>query len=240
MDSVLRARHADIIDEHFYDTPKWFLDNTTRYDGYDRGGPKIFVGEYAAQSDRIGSLKNVNNLLTALAEAAFMTGIERNADVVAMASYAPLFAHVTGWQWTPNLIWFDNSGSYATPNYYVQQLFSLNKGTAVVPLLQNGRPVTGQDSCWASAVVDRGKHELIVKCVNVSAQSRTQELRLADAVSAGPAIVTTLSNADPGVVNSIVQPEAIAPVTKIIPAKGKQLSWEAAPYSLTVVRMPFK
>jgi len=73
------------------------------------------VGEYAAQSDRIGSLKNLNNLQTALVEAAFMTGIERNADVAVMASYAPLFAHITEWQWTPDLIWFDNSGNYVTP-----------------------------------------------------------------------------------------------------------------------------
>ena len=118
MDSVLRVRKADIIDEHFYSSCDWFLQNATRYDHYDRNGPKIFVGEYAAQSDRIGSMKNVNNLQTALAEAAFMTGIERNADVVTMASYAPLLP-LTDWQWTPDLIWFDNSRSYATPNYYV-------------------------------------------------------------------------------------------------------------------------
>ena len=144
IDSVLRSRHVDIIDEHFYNSPEWFLQNATRYDKYDRQGPKIFVGEYAAQSDRIGSLKNENNLRTALSEAAFMTGMERNADVVTMASYAPLFAHVTGWQWTPDLIWFDNTRSYATPNYYVQQLFSINKGRLLSIFLTGGCLLPGR------------------------------------------------------------------------------------------------
>ena len=104
----LRELGADIVDEHCYANPIWFLSHADRYDGYDRKGPKVFFGEYAAQSDFIVSTKNRNNLETALAEAAFMTGLERNADVVRMASYAPLFAHVDGWQWTPDLIWVDN------------------------------------------------------------------------------------------------------------------------------------
>ncbi len=107
--------------------------NAGKYDHYDRNGPKIFIGEYACHSVRIGNPGNKNTLLCALAEAAWMTGLERNADVVTMAAYAPLFAHVKDWQWTPNLIWFDNSSSYNTPSYYVQQLFSLNKGNRCCP-----------------------------------------------------------------------------------------------------------
>jgi len=237
MDSVLRARKADIIDEHFYDTPKWFMENATRYDSYHRKGPKIFVGEYAAQSDRIGSLKNVNNLLTALSEACFMTGIERNAAVVSMASYAPLFAHTTGWQWTPNLIWFDNSRSYKTPNYYVQQLFSLNKGTQVVPLLVGGKTITGQDSTWASATIDQTTHDLILKLVNMSVQPKQRTIALSDAKLAGPATITSLSNPNTGIMNSLDHPDAIHPVSKILPAKGKEVIFTLAPYSLTVVRV---
>src|SRR5882762_109701 len=135
-DKELRALHAEIIDEHFYNKPEWFLKNSTRYDKYDRKGPKIFAGEYAAQSVAIASPDNKNNWDCALAEAAFMTGLERNAEVVTMCSYAPLFAHTEGWQWTPDLIWFDNLKSYGTPNYYVQKLFSSNKGTQVLPILQ--------------------------------------------------------------------------------------------------------
>lgn len=236
MDSVLRKRQADIIDEHFYDTPKWFMDNSGRYDSYDRSGPKIFVGEYAAQSDRIGSMKNKNNLLTALAEACFMTGIERNADVVTMASYAPLFAHVTGWQWTPNLIWFDNAKSYNTPNYWVQYLFSNNKGTDVVPILLNNKAIAGQDSTWASAVVDKNTHELIIKMVNMAGKSSSKSIKLDVAVS-GEATLTSLVNNNLEVVNTIEEPEKIKPEIKTVSVKGKQITFIAGPYSFNVLKV---
>ena len=122
LDRELRKMNADVIDEHYYRRPEWFTSNVTRYDNYPRNASKIFAGEYAAQSDKTVSPNNKNNLLTALSEAAFMTGLERNADVVSMASYAPLFAHVDGWQWTPDLIWVDNLRTYGTPNYYVQKI----------------------------------------------------------------------------------------------------------------------
>jgi alpha-N-arabinofuranosidase len=130
----LRELNADIVDEHCYANPVWFFSSANRYDKYDRKGPKVFMGEYAAQSVAIVSTKNRNNLECALSEAAFMTGLERNADVVTMASYAPLFAHIDGWQWTPNLIWTDNLRIYGTPNYYVQKLYSLNRGDVVLPV----------------------------------------------------------------------------------------------------------
>jgi alpha-L-arabinofuranosidase len=122
--------------------PDWFLRAATRYDDYDRSGPKVFMGEYAAQSVDIVSPDNRNNLRCALAEAAFLTGLERNSDVVVMSSYAPLLGHEEAWQWRPNLIWFDNLTSYATPNYYVQQMFSRNRGDVVLPLkLTDSRPL---------------------------------------------------------------------------------------------------
>ncbi|MBS1603836.1 MAG: alpha-L-arabinofuranosidase [Bacteroidetes bacterium] len=237
IDSVLRSRHVDIIDEHFYNPPEWFLQNAVRYDSYDRGGPKIFVGEYAAQSDRIGSLRNENNLRTALAEAAFMTGLERNADVVTMASYAPLFAHVTGWQWTPDLIWFDNTRSCATPNYYVQQLFSTNRGTAVVPLLLDGASLTGQDSCWGTACLDQPKGELIVKLVNLSDKAKTRTVKLADGKFRGGAAVTVLAGKAPGEKNSLDNPDLVAPVTKEERVKGKEMKIVMPAYSCVVVRV---
>ncbi|HYC70912.1 MAG TPA: alpha-L-arabinofuranosidase C-terminal domain-containing protein, partial [Opitutaceae bacterium] len=132
--SRLRPLDADIIDEHSYAPPEWFLANAHRYDGYDRNGPKVFVGEYAAQSVAVVSPDNRNTWRTALAEAAFMTGLERNADVVRMASYAPLFAHVDAWQWTPDMIWVDNLRLAPTPNYHVQRLFALNRGDRVLPV----------------------------------------------------------------------------------------------------------
>lgn len=238
MDSVLRKKHADIIDEHFYSSSEWFMQNANRYDSYDRNGPKIFVGEYAAQSDRIGSMKNVNNLKTALSEAAWMTGIERNAGVVTMASYAPLFANVKDWQWTPNLIWFDNSRSYNTPNYYVQQLFSLNKGTDAVPFLLNDKPLIGQDSIWASAVIDRTTNELILKLVNLSSLIKTKQVDIAGFKGSGIASITSLSNPDLNIVNSLDQPENIKPETKEMRLNEKNISLNLKPYSFTVLRIP--
>ena len=115
-----RQLKPDIVDEHYYMAPDWFLSNTGRYDHYDRSGPKIFAGEYAAQTSGVAKPDNRNNWKAAISEAAFMTGLERNGDVVQMASYAPLMAHVDAWQWTPDAIWFDNLRSYGTPDYYVQ------------------------------------------------------------------------------------------------------------------------
>ncbi|HEY2759908.1 MAG TPA: alpha-L-arabinofuranosidase C-terminal domain-containing protein, partial [Pirellulales bacterium] len=131
---------ADIVDQHCYANPIWFLSNSHRFDKYDRNGPKVFFGEYAAQSVAIVSTKNRNNLECALAEAAFMTGLERNADVVRMASYAPLFSNVDAWQWTPDMIWVDSLRTVATPNYYVQQMFTRNRGDMVLPV-SNSAPV---------------------------------------------------------------------------------------------------
>ena len=136
----LRELNAEIVDEHCYAAPQWFLDNARRYDTYDRRGPKVFMGEFAAQSVAIASPKNRNNLECALAEAAYMTGMERNADVVRLSSYAPLFGHSDAWQWTPNLIWCDNLRIYGTPNYYAQQLFCRNRGDVVLPLALRDAP----------------------------------------------------------------------------------------------------
>ncbi len=159
----LRELHADIVDEHCYANPSWFFDNTHRYDNYDRNGPKVFFGEYAAQSDKVVSVKNRNNLECALSEAAYMTGLERNGDVVRMASYAPLFANVEAWQWTPDLIWVDSLGVCLTPNYYVQQLYSLNHGDVVLPVKLDSAPGA---KLFASATRDNASGEMILKVVN--------------------------------------------------------------------------
>jgi alpha-N-arabinofuranosidase len=137
----LRALDADIVDEHCYAMPDWFLRSATRFDDYDRNGPKVFMGEYAVQTVDICSPDNRNTLRGALAEAAFLTGIERNSDVVTMSAYAPLLGHVDAWQWRPNLIWFDNLSVFVTPNYYVQLLFGRHRGDRVLPLeLNDSRP----------------------------------------------------------------------------------------------------
>jgi alpha-L-arabinofuranosidase len=237
LNGELRKMNADIIDEHYYRRPEWFLQNASRYDNYDRNGSKIFAGEYAAQSDKTVSVNNKNNWQTAIAEAAFMTGMERNADVVYMASYAPLFAHVDGWQWTPDMIWVDNLESFATPNYYVQQLFSLNKGTNVVSLLQNNKPVAGQDSVYASAAIDKNTNELIVKLVNVSRKTQMKEIQVEGIKKLDQnARLIILKSEELADVNSLDQPEKIKPIEQKLKLKGKKISLPLAPYSFTIVR----
>ena len=139
--------NANIVDEHFYRSPEWFYSQVHRYDYYDRSGPKVFAGEYAAHIANKQPGWESNTWEAALAEAALMTGLERNANVVQLASYAPLFAHVEAWQWNPNLIWFDNLRSMGTPSYYVQKLFSTNRGTTILPI----RLAEGAGKFFASA-----------------------------------------------------------------------------------------
>lgn len=125
---ILKQLNVPIVDEHCYATPDWFMREATRYDKYDRQGPKVFMGEYATQSVQLVCPQNRNTLRCALAEAAFLTGIERNSDIVTMSAYAPLMAHEEAWQWRPNLIWFDNLESYGSPSYYTQMLYSHHRG----------------------------------------------------------------------------------------------------------------
>jgi alpha-L-arabinofuranosidase len=124
------SRPLEIVDEHYYSNPATFISYATKYDSYSRSGPKVFVGEYAVTS----GYGTYGNLSAALGEAAFMTGMERNSDIVQLASYAPLFANVNGIQWHPDLIYYDSSrGVFGTPSYYVQELFGQNRGDAVLP-----------------------------------------------------------------------------------------------------------
>jgi alpha-L-arabinofuranosidase len=126
---MCRDQHADLVDEHYYVSQPFLLNNTDRYDSYDRNGPHVFLGEYAARA----ASSQYNNLFSALSEAAYITGLQHNADVVEMASYAPLLANVDYVNWSPDLIWFDNHRAYGTPSYWVQRMFSTNRGDAVVP-----------------------------------------------------------------------------------------------------------
>lgn len=163
----MKRLKVDLVDEHFYRPEEWFLSQGARYDSYDRKGPKVFAGEYACHSNGFKR----NNFEAALCEAAFMTGLERNADVVRMATYAPLFAHVEGWQWRPDMIWFDNMRSVPTASYYVQKLYGTNKGSRVLPMTLDGKPLTGQDGIFASAAIDDATGEYIVKIANTSGES---------------------------------------------------------------------
>ncbi len=238
LNGELRNMKADIIDEHYYRSPEWFLINAGRYDNYDRNGPKVFAGEYAAHStDKTLNGDKKNNWQAALAEAAFMTGLERNADVVNMASYAPLFANIDGWQWAPDMIWVDNLRSYGTPTYYVQKLYSLNKGTNTVSIQLDDKNVTGQDGDYASACIDKNTNELIIKIVNTSANTQQSAFMLQGIRKTATSASVTVLKSDTSAINSFDNPTAVSPVESTLLLKGKKLSLQLAPYSFTVVRI---
>ncbi len=224
----LRELNADIVDEHYYRDPAFFLKNATRYDSYDRSGPKVFAGEYACHVQN-----KSNNWLAAVSEAALMTGLERNGDLVVMASYAPLFAHIERWQWKPNLIWMDNLRSFGTPSYYVQQLFSLHRAARVLPATLGG------DSNGLFVVAGRSADDkqVIIKVVNTRSEAANVSIKLAGATDVQKSADMITLSGDPKDENTLDEPLKINP-------KAARLSDAAANFthgfpanSLTVLRL---
>ena len=230
---------ADLVDEHFYRPETWFLSQGNRYDNYDRKGPKVFAGEYACH----GAGKKWNHFHASLLEAAFMTGLERNADIVRMATYAPLFAHVEGWQWRPDMIWYDNTRSVKTASYYVQQLFCLNKGTNVVSLKQDGKSIAGnegQDGLFASAVYDAQDGSYIVKVANTSdnAQDVNIEFKGLKKKQALTGYTVTKLHADnPVAENTLDAPATVVPSVDKKQASGQSLNVKIEPQTFYVFRI---
>ncbi|MBC5607961.1 alpha-L-arabinofuranosidase C-terminal domain-containing protein [Bacteroides sp. NSJ-48] len=232
----MKSLKVDLVDEHFYRPEAWFLSQGARYDNYDRKGPKVFAGEYACH----GKGKKWNHFHASLLEAAFMTGLERNADIVHMATYAPLFAHVEGWQWRPDMIWFDNLNSVCTVSYYVQQLFATHKGTNVLSLTMNKKPVTGaegQNGLFASAVCDKNKNEIIVKVVNTSGKKQSLSLifnglKKKEVLSGARCIKLSFTSMDKD--NTIENPLAIIPQETSLDVNGHTLNVDLEPVTFAV------
>ncbi len=225
---------ADLVDEHFYRPYEWFLSQGTRYDNYDRKGPKVFAGEYACHA----SGRKWNHYYASLLEAAFMTDLERNADIVHMATYAPLFAHVEGWQWRPDLIWYDNLSSFRTVSWYVQQLYSQYKGDNVVGLTMNGKPVAGQDGqngLFASAV--REGNNIYIKVANTS--DKEQQLTFNFNGLKKKAVMKALKRVDLSTDklyedNSIDAPTNIVPVENAFEGNGQSIQAAISPLSFSI------
>ena len=213
---AMKAQKADLVDEHYYRDEQWFLTHGLRYDSYDRKGPKVFAGEYACH----GKGKKWNHYEAAILEAAFMTGFERNADIVHMTTPAPLFAHVDGWQWRPDQIWYDQTQMFKTVSYYVQQLYATNAGTNVLPLTmpatgkKQPQPVAnldGQNGLFASAAYDANANEVIVKVANTSKTAQPVQLNLTGITTSGIAQTLSLCHQGMDDENSIQRPELITP-----------------------------
>ena len=221
---AMKEQKVDLVDEHFYRPESWFLSHGLRYESYDRKGPKVFAGEYACH----GRGKKWNHFETSLYEAAFMPDLERNADVVHMTAYAPLFAHVDGWQWRPDLIWYDNTRMFKTVSYYVQQMYATNKGTNVLKMTMDNKPVAGQEGqngLFASAVVDKAENIVIVKVINTSKEKQSVSINLLGLKGAAQAETITLTHNEMDAENTLDEPEKITPKTGTVSCEaGKKNS----------------
>ena len=227
----MRKLGVDMVDEHYYKSPEWFRSNASRYDKYDRKGPKVFAGEYAAHAKH-----DPNSWEAALSEAAFMTGLERNADVVYQATYAPLFAHVEGWQWRPDLIWFDNLSSVRSANYYVQQLYGENKGTNVLKLTENGKAVAGENGLYATACFDKATKSYIVKIANTSNEEKEINVTFKGIKKLNPGKVTVLHADNIQAENKIDNKNVVVPVVSDAQANGNVLNVKMKANSFVVYR----
>ncbi len=230
----MKRLKVDLVDEHFYRPEDWFLNGATRYDNYDRKGPKVFAGEYACH----GKKNKTNHFDAALMEAAFMTGLERNADIVEMATYAPLFAHVEGWQWRPDMIWFDNLRSMPTSSYYVQQMYARNKGTRVVPTTLDGKPAAGlegQDGIYGTAAYDDAKKDYIVKIANTSDIPQDIKLDFKGFKGDFTTLTSEYLHADANAENTLDNPDIVKPVVEsntISPARNVTVTVPAKTFTV--------
>lgn len=235
--SEMKRLDVDLVDEHFYRPEQWFLSQGARYDSYDRKGPKVFAGEYACH----GAGKKWNHFEASLLEAAFMTTLERNADIVQMSSYAPLFAHIEGWQWRPDLIWYDNLRSFRSCSWYVQRLYTKYKGTNVLALTDmNGVNVTGapdQNGLFASSVYDAENDRIYIKVINVSDREqpvtvRLDGLRKKEYITGVEAV--SFHSDDPDAENTLDQPLAIVPETLPLDFSSNVLDVTVSPETFMV------
>ena len=231
--SEMKRLGADLVDEHYYQSEDWFRANAGRYDNYSRKGPKVFAGEYACH----GKGKKWNHFYTSLMEAALMTGLERNADIVHMATYAPLFAHVEGWQWRPDLIWYDNLRSFRTVSWQMQHLYGQYRGSNCLSLKLDGANVTGQDGLYSSAVLDGDK--IYIKVVNTTGEAREVAfnftgLKKKTTVKAVKAVRLSATEDQLDLENSLENPALFAPVTVPFEGEGSCIAAEAPAYSFTI------
>jgi len=217
-----------VVDEHYYVQPEWLIANQYRYDNYNRNEGKVYLGEYASWG---------NKLYNAITEALFMIGLERNGDVVSMASYAPLFAKNNFTQWSTDMIFFDNSSYYLTPNYYVQKIFSTNSGDYYVDgVISNNKA----DSLMAgSCLYDSKAGNIILKLVNASNENRHFQLNLSKFGKIFPDAVTTQIKGIGSAANSFKEPNTIMPVMGTIKV-GEQFEYKTPSMSLTVIRIQLK
>jgi len=221
-----------LVDEHYYMNPGWFINNQNRYDEYNRTGSKVYIGEYASKGNR---------WINAISEAAFMTSVERNGDVVGLASYAPLLAKEGHTQWNPDLIYFDNTGINLTLNYYVQQLFSVNQGDTyydkIVTFQQSTDPTCLTDlSQTASCVKDSKTGDIILKLVNAGKEKKSMKIDLSSFGKIKQNALCFMLDGKSDDLNSFANPQKIKPVKTNLKV-NRMFTYDTLPLSLTIIRI---
>ncbi|HET6207167.1 MAG TPA: alpha-L-arabinofuranosidase C-terminal domain-containing protein [Terracidiphilus sp.] len=231
--TAVKSVKPDVLDEHFYMSAEKSFSDWTHHDKYDRSGPKIFVGEWAT---REGS--PTPNLQSALGDAAWLTGLERNSDVVIMECYAPLFVNVSpgGMQWESDLIGYDGLTSYGSPSYWTQVMFAAHTGTEVVSAtLNNAGPRIA-----ASVTRDEAQHKLFIKLVNGTSDTQRFQIALDGAPNLKrQATLVTMSGTSPNATNTLTNPDAIKPSEKAIQIAGPKFEYSFVPYSVNVIDISY-
>ena len=223
-----------IVDEHYYMEPEWFIANVNRYDNFDRNGAKVFIGEYASKS---------NTLKSAIAEAAYFTGIEKNSDVIKMTSYAPLFAKYDDYQWAPDMIWFNGETSYGSANFYVQKLLGNNLGTQMLKeeLIKSDLAREIMNEVFTSSSFDKETGDLIIKVVNTSGEPKEVNINLdTKGTLDTKATVQYVQSNNETDENNFNEPEKVTIKTKEIDNVSNTFTFEADKYSANVIRIKVK
>lgn len=235
---TVNAQYADCyVDEHYYTTGSYMYEINDRYDSYDRNGAKVFVGEYAATADGVGTIQTKSNMLEAVEEAAYMTGFERNSDIVAMTAYAPTFAKINSQNWTVNMIWFDSQSTVLTPAYFTQMLYSNNIGTeyinaeftADIPVAELAQSVT----------VNQEEQAVYIKLVNSSGEKRTIDLNLSGFGNLNYASNQHISSDYKSACNEIDKPYYVAPKDEQLAINGETVTVETDKYSVNIIRIAY-
>ncbi len=229
----VKSIKPDVLDEHFYMSAQESFSQAHHYDDADRKGPKIFVGEWATREG-----DPTPDLEAALADAAWLTGLERNSDLIVMTSYAPLLVNVNpgAMQWAPDLIGYNALSSYGSPSYWTQVMFSSHLGTEIIPATLTNAP----PRVFASATRDEATHKLFVKVVNATSISQPLSIDLAGADKVGhDATLTTMSGKTPNATNTIDAPNAVIPHTQVVSVAGPKFTHTFAPYSVNVLELNY-
>lgn len=217
-----------VIDEHYYKDPNWMMKNLNRYDSYDRSKSKVYLGEYASWG---------NKMKNAISEAAYMIGLERNGDVVSMASYAPLLAKKNYTQWKTDMIFFDNNNLCLTPNYHVQRMFSVNQGDMYFDKMVFKD--ANDSTLAASCVQDSKTGDVIVKLVNTGDQAKTMKVDLTGFKNIISTAEKEVLAGEADAENTFDNPKNIAPAKSTFRA-SKNFQYVTLPMSLTVIRIKTK